>query len=283
MLAAHLVRPDQLARLAATPHRIRNICVVAHVDHGKTSLTDSLIASNGLVPERSAGRVRYMDSTYVCTVAGWLACTLRCCGPPGCRLQTLFRGLPVELASVPRGVGVWVVCVCLGALRSDSQYPSVSCAFRLCTCCCAWCVVCTRGSKEEQLRGITMKSSSITLLHLDVPYRKLRDAGPGTAAAAGAAAAGAAAAGAGASGGASASPPSSSPTAAGTAPSTKSADDNVHYIINLIDSPGHVDFSRYVCVREGAGLPWGCVVAWVAPVPKGWCDCGGGCGVGCAQ
>lgn len=53
----------------STPHRLRNICVVAHVDHGKTSLTDSLIASNGLLPERSAGRVRYMDSTCVSSCA----------------------------------------------------------------------------------------------------------------------------------------------------------------------------------------------------------------------
>ena len=42
--------------------RIRNICVLAHVDHGKTTLCDSLIASNGIISAKTAGEVRYMDS-----------------------------------------------------------------------------------------------------------------------------------------------------------------------------------------------------------------------------
>ena len=39
-----------------------NICVLAHVDHGKTTLTDSLIATNGIISGRLAGQLRYMDS-----------------------------------------------------------------------------------------------------------------------------------------------------------------------------------------------------------------------------
>ncbi|ERM93640.1 hypothetical protein AMTR_s00004p00150160 [Amborella trichopoda] len=43
--------------------RIRNICILAHVDHGKTTLADHLIAGsvNGLVHPKQAGKLRFMD------------------------------------------------------------------------------------------------------------------------------------------------------------------------------------------------------------------------------
>lgn len=52
----------QLAQLEEDTPRIRNVSVIAHVSHGKTSLTDHLISSNGVISRKQAGQLRYMDS-----------------------------------------------------------------------------------------------------------------------------------------------------------------------------------------------------------------------------
>ena len=59
-------RPPTGAELVALwrqPRRSRAICVLGHVDHGKSSLVDWLLAENGHIPARLAGTLRYLDDT----------------------------------------------------------------------------------------------------------------------------------------------------------------------------------------------------------------------------
>ncbi|KAL6899812.1 hypothetical protein ACP4OV_006470 [Aristida adscensionis] len=51
------------AAAADGPRLVRNTCIMAHVDHGKTSLADHLVASGGggLLHPRLAGAARFMD------------------------------------------------------------------------------------------------------------------------------------------------------------------------------------------------------------------------------
>mmetsp|Transcript_42503 Transcript_42503/g.114256 ORF Transcript_42503/g.114256 Transcript_42503/m.114256 type:complete len:446 (+) Transcript_42503:57-1394(+) len=53
---------DDVSPLSWPQERLRNICILAHVDHGKTTCADNLISSNGIISKHSTGKVRYLDS-----------------------------------------------------------------------------------------------------------------------------------------------------------------------------------------------------------------------------
>lgn len=49
-------------KLMANTKNIRNIAIIAHIDHGKSTLTDNLVATAGLISKELAGQQVFMDS-----------------------------------------------------------------------------------------------------------------------------------------------------------------------------------------------------------------------------
>lgn len=60
--AASWTRTGKLTCTRDRPTNIRNMSVIAHVDHGKSTLTDSLVSKAGIIAGAKAGEMRFTDT-----------------------------------------------------------------------------------------------------------------------------------------------------------------------------------------------------------------------------
>lgn len=53
---------DEIRSIMDNKFNIRNMSVIAHVDHGKSTLTDSLVSKAGIIAGAKAGEMRFTDT-----------------------------------------------------------------------------------------------------------------------------------------------------------------------------------------------------------------------------
>lgn len=53
---------EQIREIMDKKLNIRNMSVIAHVDHGKSTLTDSLVSKAGIIASQKAGEMRFTDT-----------------------------------------------------------------------------------------------------------------------------------------------------------------------------------------------------------------------------
>ncbi len=54
-------KTQAISKLMKQQEKIRNIAIAAHIDHGKTTFSDNLLAGAGMLSEETAGKQRFLD------------------------------------------------------------------------------------------------------------------------------------------------------------------------------------------------------------------------------
>ena len=52
---------ERVTRIMKDPKKIRNIAIAAHIDHGKTTFSDNLLAGAGMMSKEDAGKALKLD------------------------------------------------------------------------------------------------------------------------------------------------------------------------------------------------------------------------------
>ncbi len=52
---------DKVTRISNNPKNIRNIAIASHIDHGKTTFSDNLLAGAGMMSKVDAGKALKLD------------------------------------------------------------------------------------------------------------------------------------------------------------------------------------------------------------------------------
>ncbi len=60
-MSARVKVVSEIEKIMANIENVRNIGIIAHVDHGKTTTSDSLLAAAGIISERVAGEALALD------------------------------------------------------------------------------------------------------------------------------------------------------------------------------------------------------------------------------